>query len=186
MAGVFPQLRAGPPVALDDSDEDLNAQVVDAAPLVDWKCRKQVYVGTWSHTDRHDLKAPRDMGKGDFGLLLVRLLGEIFRKQSEDSGQRSRLNRVDKVSVFQELHSNGEIHYHFILLSLLTILGIFKFWLRGCGLIKYASSLQHHIPITGLASYILPFQVLIPMVRAAQTWMLILGFLLDIQTGRPP
>merc|ERR1719456_891455 len=76
---------------------------------------KQQYPGIWSHTDKQELKAPKDMTKADFGELLMRCAAEIFRKTLET--RRSRLNRLLKACVFAELHESGETHYHFLLLA---------------------------------------------------------------------
>ena len=79
--------------------------------------RKQQYPGTWSHTDRTDIKAPKELSKRDFGDLLMRLLDTIFRAVTADGARRSRQNRVQRISIFQELHESGEIHYHFNVLA---------------------------------------------------------------------
>ena len=79
--------------------------------------RKQQYPGTWSHTDRTDIKAPKELSKRDFGDLLMRLLDTIFRAVTVDGARRSRQNRVQRISIFQELHGSGEIHYHFNVLA---------------------------------------------------------------------
>ena len=41
--------------------------------------RKQQYPDTWSHTDRTDIKAPKELAKPDFGNLLMRLLDNLLR-----------------------------------------------------------------------------------------------------------
>ena len=79
--------------------------------------RKQQYPGTWSHTDRTDIKAPKELPKPDFGTLLMRLMDTIFRAGPADGTRRSRQNRVQRISIFQELHESGEIHYHFNILA---------------------------------------------------------------------
>lgn len=81
------------------------------------KIRKEHYSGTWSHTDRSDLKAPKDMSKTDFGKLLVQTCTAIFMTVLADGMARARHNRLVKASVFEEKHASGEIHFHFILLA---------------------------------------------------------------------
>jgi len=119
MSVYFPQalrVQLGPPIEVDG-----HAVAAVAAPRPPPQdpnhTRKQQYLGTWSHTGLQGLKAPRDMQKQDFGQLLMRLLEEIFRSPSADGAQRARVNRVEKVSVFAELHANGEVHYHFVILA---------------------------------------------------------------------
>ena len=76
---------------------------------------KMQFLGTWTHTARPDLKAPRDATRAAFGELLLRLLAGIFRVV--EGGRRRCTNRVIKVAVFRELHENGEAHFHFPILA---------------------------------------------------------------------
>eukprot|EP00973_Karenia_brevis_P036866 5079268-Karenia_brevis.AAC.2 len=73
---------------------------------------RRLFMGTWSHTDDETKKAPKDMPKREFGELLWQLAEQVFQKARE-SGKRSRLNHMSKVSVWVELHQNGYPHYHF-------------------------------------------------------------------------
>ena len=52
------------------------------------------------------------MAKADFGNLLLRLLASCFHMVTRGA-KRSRLNRVLRVSVWEEKHQNGMSHYHF-------------------------------------------------------------------------
>ena len=58
------------------------------------KIRKEHYSGTWSHTDRSDLKAPKEMSKTDFGKLLVQTCTAIFMTVVADGMARARHNRL--------------------------------------------------------------------------------------------
>ena len=107
------------PLLVHDLDDDSPAPAPTAPslPLDRGHSRKQQYPGCWSHTERQDLKAPRSMSKGAFGELLLRLVSAVFRSATADGARRVRENRLERVSVFQERHENGEIHYHFIVLA---------------------------------------------------------------------
>ena len=78
-------------------------------PAKNW--RRQ-YLGSWSHTSDPEKKAPKDMDKASFGELVLAVSGSLF-KAAARSGKRARLNAMDKVSVWEEKHANGELHYHF-------------------------------------------------------------------------
>ena len=77
--------------------------------------QKMQFHGTWSHTDRPGRKAPKHMPKETVGALVVRLLTELF--QALVNLWSSRVNRVVNASVFSELHTSGEVHYHFPILA---------------------------------------------------------------------
>jgi hypothetical protein len=57
------------------------------------------------------------MPKSGFGDLLSRIFNSIFTGVLPDGSQRIRHNRLLKVAVFEEKHTSGEIHYHFIMLA---------------------------------------------------------------------
>lgn len=77
---------------------------------------KRQYLGTWSHTDDPTKKSPRDMSKKDFGELIVSLSDDVFRRSAANQ-KRCRLNRLLKTGVWEEKHTNGQIHYHFPVLA---------------------------------------------------------------------
>jgi len=52
------------------------------------------------------------MGKAQFGELLLATSAVTFAK-SHETGKRARLNRMGKMSVFEELHQSGFPHFHF-------------------------------------------------------------------------
>ena len=86
----------------------------DPAPL-SWNVFKMQYCGCWSHTSTPGLKAPKDMQKQEFGELVARVCERLFWTSAE--GRRARLNKLVRCSVFQELHTSGELHYHFPVLA---------------------------------------------------------------------
>ena len=56
---------------------------------------KAQYLGTWSHTERADLKKPRDLTKQEFGDILMRVLADIFRAPAQGQArQRTKRQRV--------------------------------------------------------------------------------------------
>ena len=92
----------------------------EAAPAADWAPRgaavaQLIRVGCWAHTDLPNRRAPESMSKQEFGELLLRLCEECFRQTSE--ARRARLNKVEKLGVWQEFHANGKPHYHFPVLA---------------------------------------------------------------------
>jgi len=116
------QLRiADAPGGAIDLDDEAEGQLVvpeglnQSLAAVDWNVFKMQYCGCWSHTSMPGLKAPRDMPKAEFGELVQRLCERLFRTSSER--RRTRLNKLGLCSVFQELHANQEVHYHFPVLA---------------------------------------------------------------------
>ena len=83
---------------------------------------KRVYLGSWSHTGKPDRFSPSDMTKKDFGELLLSLWDGLFCTLGP---KRQKVNRLLKLSVFEEKHSSvfgeedadGTIHYHFLILG---------------------------------------------------------------------
>jgi hypothetical protein len=79
--------------------------------------RKMHYSGTWSHTDRADLKAPKDLAKDAFGLMIDEKFNRVFTTVTGNGAHRLRQNRLVKHGVWEEKHASGEIHYHFVMLA---------------------------------------------------------------------
>ena len=83
---------------------------------------KRVYLGSWSHTGKPDRFSPSDKTKKDFGELLLSLWDELLCTLGP---KRQKVNRLIKLSVFEEKHSSvfgeedadGTIHYHFLILG---------------------------------------------------------------------
>ena len=82
-------------------------------PVKSWRNH---YGGVWSHTEDPQVRAPQSMPKGEFGRLLLETSESVF-KTAVAGGKKARLNRLDKASVWEELHQNGKPHYHFICLA---------------------------------------------------------------------
>ena len=108
---------------LDAHSEQITAMIrlylatapVEAAPAQQY-ARKRQYVGTWGHTDDPGKKAPNSMTKEEFGNMLLRSLGSCFH-MVYGGPKTARLNRVLRVSIFEEKHQNGMPHYHFPILA---------------------------------------------------------------------
>jgi hypothetical protein len=82
-------------------------------PVKSWRNH---YGGVWSHSEDPEFRAPQSMPKAQFGQLLLET-SESVLKTAVAGGKKSRLNRFDKASVWEELHQNGKPHYHFICLA---------------------------------------------------------------------
>ena len=93
MAARILQQRGG------ESEVEENEQVA--------KLWRRQYNGTWSHTDDPGKRTPESMEKSAFGEMLMLKTSLVFQ-QSMDSGKRKRLNKLQKVSVWEELHANGQ------------------------------------------------------------------------------
>ena len=87
----------------------------DDGTALGWGVFKMQYMGTWSHTDAADKKAPESMSKHDFGELVMTKAGVLFR--ASQNARRVRLNRLAKIAVFGEAHVSGKRHYHFSVLA---------------------------------------------------------------------
>lgn len=98
------------------ADAVMTNSIAGEPPEIPKKLWKRQHSGTWSHTEDPNKKAPRDMAKGAFGELLLRVLADVFQKATHPP-KRAKLNRVVKLSVWQEPHRNGMPHYHFPILA---------------------------------------------------------------------
>ena len=96
--------------------EQLQSVPGEPAAVGPKKIWKRQFLGTWSHTDDTNKKAPRSVSKADFGDILLRMLAGCF-EAATNGPKRTKLNQVLRVSVWEEKHQNGMPHYHFPVLA---------------------------------------------------------------------
>ena len=117
MAAVFHRpLKRGQPTDVMELDDGDDAPVAVAPPAqvvlpLQPRAFKMQFHGTWSHTNKPGRLSPKDMPKHVLGDLVMKTQSGLFQATAASRG--TRLNRLTKVSVFEEKHASGDLHYHF-------------------------------------------------------------------------